>query len=306
MSRRLPPLNALRAFESAARHLSFTKAAQELNVTQAAISHQVKALEETLGIALFKRLNRALLLTEAGQAYLPPLREAFDLMDSATRGLQDRGMEGPLKVTALPSFAGKWLLPRLSRFRERYPEIDVLVSAKDSLVDFATDDVDMGIRYGGGVYDGLACDFLLPDSYAPMCSPKLLEGETALRTPADLRHYTLLHDDVDPTFGWRGWLKQVGIEDIDPQRGPGYSDSSMVIAAAIAGQGVALGRMSLAVDDIRAGRLVIPFGPVLKSKYSNYVVVPKARESWPKVQAFRQWLREEAEVSAFEDITPSR
>ena len=306
MSRHLPPLNALRAFEAAARHLSFTKAAQELYVTQAAISHQVKALEETLGIPLFKRLNRALLLTEAGQAYLPPLREAFDLMDSATRGLQDRGMEGPLKVTALPSFAGKWLLPRLHRFRERYPEIDVLVSAKDSLVDFATADVDMGIRYGGGVYDGLACHFLMPDSYAPMCSPKLLEGPRPLHRPADLKHHTLLHDDVDPTFGWQGWLGQARVSDIDPKRGPGYSDSSMVIAAAIAGQGVALGRLSLAVDDVRAGRLVIPFGPVLTSKFSNYVVVPKARETWPKVKAFSAWLLEEAADSSFDDVRPSR
>ncbi|MEX2408172.1 MAG: LysR family transcriptional regulator, partial [Rhodovibrionaceae bacterium] len=161
MSRRLPPLNALRAFEAAARHLSFTKAANELNVTQAAVSHQVKALEESLGIVLFKRLNRALLLTEPGQAYLPALREAFDLMDAATRGLLDRGMEGPLKITALPSFAGKWLLPRLHRFRERYPEIDVMVSAKDTLVDFATAEVDMGIRYGRGDYEGLVCDLLL-------------------------------------------------------------------------------------------------------------------------------------------------
>ena len=306
MSRRLPPLNALRAFEAAARHLSFTKAARELNVTQAAISHQVKALEETLGIALFKRLNRALLLTEAGQAYLPPLREAFDLMDAATRGLQDRGMEGPLKVTALPSFAAKWLLPRLDRFRQRYPEIDVLVSAKDSVVDFATADVDMGVRYGGGVYDGLTCHFLMPDSYAPMCSPQLLEGERPLRAPADLRHHTLLHDDVDPTFGWKGWLEQAGVDGVDPNRGPGYSDSSMVIAAAIAGQGVALGRLSLAVDDVRAGRLVIPFGPVLQSRFSNYVVVPKARETWPKVEAFRAWLLEEAADSSFDDVRPSR
>ncbi len=306
MSRRLPPLNALRAFEAAARHLSFTKAARELNVTQAAISHQVKALEESLGIVLFKRMNRALLLTEPGQAYLPALREAFDLMDAATRGLQDRGMEGALKVTALPSFASKWLLPRLHRFRERYPDIDVLVSAKDTLVDFATDDVDMGIRYGMGSYDGLICDFLLPDSYVPLCSPKLLTGENPLRRPSDLRHYPLLHDDVDPGFGWSGWLQRAGALDVNPRRGPGFSDSSMVIAAAIAGQGVCLGRLSLAVDDIRAGRLVMPFGPIMKSKYSNYVVVPKARAAWPKVAAFRQWLLEEAATSGFDDITPSR
>lgn len=306
MSRRLPPLNALRAFEAAARHLSFTKAANELNVTQAAISHQVKALEESLGIVLFKRLNRALLLTEAGQAYLPALREAFDLIDAATRGLQDRGMEGALKITALPSFAGKWLLPRLHRFRERYPEIDVLVSAKDSLIDFTTADVDMGIRYGGGVYDGLTCDFLLPDAYAPLCSPQLLEGPQALRRPEDLRHAVLLHDEVDPGYGWPGWLQRAGVEDIDPRRGPGFSDSSMVIAAAIAGQGVCLGRMSLAVDDIRAGRLVMPFGPVMESKYANYVVAPKARSSWPKVAAFRQWLLEEAAASGFDDIAPRR
>ena len=189
---------------------------------------------------------------------------------------------------------------------ERYPEIDVLVSAKDSLVDFATADVDMGIRYGGGVYDGLSCHLLMPDSYAPMCSPNLLEGPRALQQPADLKHHTLLHDEVDPTFGWQGWLGQAGVSGIDPKRGPGFSDSSMGIAAAIAGQGVALGRLSLAFDDVRAGRLVIPFGPVLTSKFSNYVVVPKARETWPKVKAFRAWLLEEAADIDFDDIRPRR
>lgn len=215
-------------------------------------------------------------------------------------------MEGPLKLSVLPSFAAKWLLPRLSRFRERYPEIDVLVSATDSLVDFATDDVDMCIRYGRGNYDAVETQFLLPDSYAPMCSPKLLEGDSPLRAPEDLKHHVLLHDDVDPGSGWTAWIARAGVEGVDPDRGPGYDDSSMVISAAIAGQGVCLGRMSLAVDDIRAGRLVLPFGPVIKSRFNYYIVAPKPREAWPKVAAFRQWLLEEAATSGFDDIAPSR
>ncbi|MDJ0937403.1 MAG: LysR family transcriptional regulator, partial [Kiloniellales bacterium] len=207
----MPPLNALRAFEAAARHLSFTKAAQELHVTQAAISHQVKGLEEILGIQLFRRLNRRLALTEAGQDYLPPLRDAFDAIAGATQRLHEREEGSALKISVLLSFASAWLLPRLSAFRRLHPEIDILVTASDTLVDFEQDDFDMGIRYGLGSYPGLRVDVLMEDEIYPVCSPKLLDGPHPLRRPADLKHHTLLHDTVQGTPDdpdWRLWLRQ--------------------------------------------------------------------------------------------------
>ncbi|HIP78843.1 MAG TPA: LysR family transcriptional regulator, partial [Kiloniellaceae bacterium] len=176
MSRKLPPLKALRAFEAAARHLSFTQAASELNVTQAAISHQVKLLEEHLGLQLFRRLNRRLVLTEAGQIYLPVLRDAFDRIAAGTSQLFKDDDSGPLTVSVLPSLAAKWLLPRMPRFRDRHPDIDVMISANNKLVDFADDSVEMAIRYGAGNYPGLQVDLLLSDEVFPVCSPALLKG----------------------------------------------------------------------------------------------------------------------------------
>jgi LysR family glycine cleavage system transcriptional activator len=298
MSRSLPPLNALRAFEAAARHLSFTKAAEELNVTQAAISHQVKALEETLAVQLFRRLNRRLILTDAGQGYLPPLREALDSIAAATRRLRAHDQAGPLRVSVLNSFAAKWLLPRLSRFRDRHPEIDVVVAASGTLTDFGQEDVDMGIRYGLGRYpDNLRIDLLMRDSVYPVCSPNLLEGPHPLLVPEDLRHHTLLHDTVsgsDDSPDWRFWLKRAGVDGVNPDRGPGYSDSGMVLAAAIAGQGVALGRSSLSDDDVAAGLLVKPFGPTLATRHAYYLASPEVIADRPKIRLFRDWLLEEA------------
>lgn len=296
MARRLPPLNALRAFEAAARHLSFTKAAEELYVTQAAISHQVKALEAALGVQLFRRLNRRLMLTDAGQLYLPALTEAFDGIDAATGRLRADENAGSLTVSVANSLAAKWLLPRLPRFRERHPEIDVEVSAADKLVDFGRDNVDMGIRYGLGNYPGLKVDPLMEDTVFPVCSPQLVEGPPPLRAPEDLRHHTLLHDDVgaDQAPDWRRWLKAAGVTGVNPERGPRYSHSSLVLQAAIDGQGVALGRSSLVSLDLEAGRLVQPFGPTLASNFACYVVSPVATAERPKIRAFRDWLLEEA------------
>ena len=301
MARRLPPLNALRAFEAAARHLSFTKAAEELYVTQAAISHQIKALEATLDVQLFRRLNRRLMLTDAGQLYLPALTEAFDGIDAATGRLRADENAGSLTVSVANSLAAKWLLPRLPRFRERHPEIDVEVSAADRLVDFGRDNVDMGIRYGLGNYPGLKVDPLMEDTVFPVCSPQLADGRLVdglvpLRAPEDLRRHTLLHDDVSTGEApdWRRWLTAAGVTGVNPERGPRYSHSSLVLQAAIDGQGVALGRSSLVSLDLEAGRLVQPFGPTLPSHYACYVVSPVATAERPKIKAFRDWLLEEA------------
>jgi LysR family glycine cleavage system transcriptional activator len=296
MARQLPPLNALRAFEAAARHLSFTRAAEELHVTQAAISHQVKALEAFLGLPLFRRFNRRLVLSEAGQNYLPALRDSFDQMASATLRLRQDDASGQLKVSTLQSFGAKWLLPRLPRFRDRAPGIDVMVSTSSHMIDFSREDFDVAIRFGRGVYPDLEVVHLMGDVTFPVCAPRLLESGQGLRRPSDLRHHTLLHDSVSPeeeTPNWRLWVETAGVEDINVERGPGYSDSAMVLQAAIAGQGVALGRRSLVVEDLRAGHLVRPFGPALPTRFSYYLVCPKMTAERAKVRAFREWLLDE-------------
>jgi LysR family glycine cleavage system transcriptional activator len=296
MARRLPPLNAIRAFEAAARHLSFTKAAEELFVTQAAVSHQIKGLEENLGVQLFRRFNRRLMLTDAGQAYLPPLREAFDRIATATEQLCASEETGALKVSVLPSFAAKWLLPRLSCFRERHPEIDVLVSATGELANFDGDGVDIAIRYGWGNYQGLTVEHLMDDVVFPVCSPELLEQGPPLERPADLKHHTLLHDPttVNESKDWRSWLKAAGVTGVDASRGPGFTDTSLVLQAAIEGHGVALGRSALTGNDLEAGRLVQPFGPSIPSQFRYFVVCPPSGSERPKVRAFRDWLFEQA------------
>ncbi len=298
MSRQLPPLNALRAFEAAARHLSFTKAAEELHVTQAAISHQVKALEESLGLPLFRRFNRRLVLTEEGQAYHPVLRDSLDQMAAATLRLRTDDRSGQLKVSTLQSFGAKWLVPRLPRFRERHPSIDVMVSTSNHMVDFAREAFDLAIRFGRGGYTDLHSLFLTDDEAFPVCSPRLLKGRNPLRRPEDLESHTLLHDSVsgdEESPNWRAWMRGAGITGVDHDRGPGYSDSAMVLQAAIAGQGVAIGRRVLAIDDLMAGHLVRPFGPVIPTRFSYYVVSPKAVADRFKVRAFRDWLQEEVE-----------
>ena len=293
MARRLPPLNALRAFEAAARHLSFTKAADELNVTQAAISHQVKALEERLGMALFRRLNRALLLTDAGQGYLPPLREAFDRIAVATERLRAHDVRRVLTVTTLPSIAAKWLVPRLGRFREAHPEIDVRIDASLHLTDFSRENVDIALRYGRGTWDGMRSDRLMTEDFFPVCSPALLGGEHGLNEPSDILHHTLLHDDS--RTDWTMWFLSAGIEGGDPTRGPAFTDSSLVLQAAVEGQGVALGRSALAAADLAAGRLVRPFGISLEAEFAYYLVCPQATVDHPKIASFRTWLFEEVE-----------
>ena len=292
LRRRLPPLNALRAFEAAARHLSFTRAADELAVTQAAVSHQVKTLEDWLGLKLFQRENRTIYLTRQGQAYLPAVRHALDTLAEATRRLMEVDALGPLTVSVLPSFAAKWLLPRLRGFRARHPEIDVRISTTDYMADFARDDVDLAVRMGRGEWPGVTAIKFLEEDLFPVCSPALLEGPHPLRRPEDLRYHTLLHDDMRQD--WRTWFLAAGVEGVDPTRGPGYSDSSMVIQAAVEGQGVALGRSALAAGDLASGRLVKPFEVALPANFAYYIVYPPAAAEQPKVKAFADWLIETA------------
>ena len=292
MARQTPPLTALRAFEAAGRHLSFTKAAHELHVTQAAISHQVKSLEEYLGLKLFRRLNRTLLLTDAGQLYLPPLTDAFEGITRATHRLRQHLGRARLTVSVLPSFAAGWLVPRLGRFRQRCPDVDLRIDPTNSLTDFRRDDVELGILYGRGNYPGLRTDRLMREEFFPVCSPRLLEGPAPLRDPADLTHHTLLHDDM--TVDWRTWLLAAGVEGVDAERGITVTDSSMLLRAAIAGQGVALARSVLAADEIASGRLVRPFDVDVPAEYAYYLAYPEKSADQPNVVAFREWILEEA------------
>ncbi|WP_144391691.1 transcriptional regulator GcvA [Pleionea sediminis] len=301
MARRLPPLNSLRAFEAAARHLSFTRAADELFVTQAAVSHQIKGLEEFLGVQLFIRKNRKLLLTDQGQEYWPKIRDIFEKLAAATEQLKAQGAAGALNISVVPTFAIVWLVPRLSRFNSLYPDIEVRLKATDREVDFFQDDIDIAIYYEKGDYPGMYTETLLNEFLTPMCSPALLTGEKPLSEPDDLRHHMLLHDGT--TDEWRKWLKLAGVKGIDLRKGPVFSHSSMVMQAAIHGQGIALGHNVLAQPEIEAGRLVCPYDIVLPSDFKYDLVCPEEWAERPKIKAFCDWIIETvAQEQAMESL----
>lgn len=301
MARRLPPLNGLRAFEASARYLSFTKAAEELSVTPAAVSQQVKSLEKYFGVQLFKRLTRALMLTDSGQLVLPILQEGFDQLAEADRILRSRQDNRILTVSVAPSFGAKWLVPRLNSFRRAHPDYDIRIDATDARADFKRDNVDIALRYGRGEYPGLISECLLAEIAVPVCSPLLLEDEHPLRTPEDLRHHTLLHIqwkmESDAAPNWRMWLKAAGLNEIDPDRGPQFSMESMAVQAAIDAQGVALISTALVEEDIAAGRLFRPFPDEVhqQTKFCYFLVYPEAYLQRPKVAAFRDWVGKEIE-----------
>ncbi len=291
---RLPPLKALRAFEAAGRHLSFTRAANELHVTQAAISHQIKALETWLDLPLFKRLNRALLLTEPGQQYLQSVRKALELLADATQQIVATGGGHPLTISVMPSFGAKWLVSRLVQFSQQHPDIDLRFAAEDKLTDFTREDVDIAIRFGQGSWPGLHAALLMRQDVFPVCSPRLLEdGPHPLRSPDDLRHHVLLHERP-ASYDWRTWLLAAGVEGVDPIRGPSFSHAHVLLQATIDGQGVALGATPLVDDDLAAGRLVKPFELTLPGEWAYYVVCPEERAGEPNVEAFRDWILAEA------------
>jgi len=291
MATRLPSLNGLRAFEAAARHLSFTAAATELNVTQTAISHQIRRLEAELGIRLFVRQNRSLTLTAEAREYLPGIRAAFNDLRLATDRLLRKDNDRVLTVSTLASFAAKWLLPRLSSFQQAHPEIDVRITSSMALVDFRRDDVDAAIRYGRGHWSGLRADWLTADELFPVCSPELLKGGKPLKSPEDLAHHTLLHTSGGYDDDWRLWLTAAGLPPvISKQPGLSFDLILMTVQAAIDGLGVALGRTTYVQDDIAKGRLVVPFKIALPADAGFYLVSPQARAESPKLAAFRRWL----------------
>lgn len=288
---RLPSLNGLRAFEAAARHLSFTRAAQELNVTQTAISHQISRLEAELGIRLFVRQARALTLTPEARDYLPGVRAAFQDLRRATERLLRKDDDRVLTVSTLTSFAAKWLMPRLSQFQQDNPSIDVRVTTSTALVDFSRDTVDAAIRHGRGHWAGLRADWLMAEDIFPVCSPSLLNGKRPLKRPEDLAHHTLLHTSDGFEEDWRVWLTAAGLPtDISQLPGLTFDLSFMTVQAAIDGMGVAIGRTAFVEADIAKGRLIAPFQMSLPADAGFYLVAPEAKANSPKIAAFRKWL----------------
>jgi len=305
---RLPPLNSLRAFEAAARHLSFKKAAVELHVTAGAVSAQVKTLEAHLGVALFRRLTRALELTGEGQALLPKVREGLETLRTAVERLRTREERATLTVIAPPNFAARWLVPRLQGFTSLHPALELHVASRQSMVDGGDsteryveareDSPTVAIRFGSGQYPGSRVDEIFSVDYVPVCSPGLANGPVPLRTPEDLRRHTLIHDDT-VTEGaarpsWNDWLEAAGVRDVDVERGPHFSDASLALEAAIEGIGVALAIKPLLCAEIEAGRLVVPFDLPFPAQWAYFFVSPDAVAEDPAVTSFRTWLLGEA------------
>lgn len=308
---RFPPLNALRAFEAAARHLSFKKAAKELHVTPGAVSHQIKLLEAQLGVALFRRLTRALELTADAQLMLPKVREGLESLHAAVERVRAREGACTLTVVAPPNFAARWLVPRLSRFTRSHPNLELHVASRQEMVDrrengnptvpeaHAHEDAPVAmVRFGSGQYPGARVDEVFSAVYVPVCSPRLLKGEHPLRKPDDLRHHTLLHDDTVVEEGvrpsWSDWLQSVGVTDIDATRGLHFSDAALAMDAAIEGMGVTLAMKPLLTTEIEAKRLAVPFDISAPTSYAYYLVTPEASAENRAVASFRKWLLEEA------------
>ena len=291
MPRRLPPLNALPSFEAAARHLSFSRAADELRLTHGAVSRAVRNLESHLGVQLMIRATRSVRLTPIGASFAAEIRNVLEHLAAATSAATGQS-SGIVSVSTIDSFAARWLMPKLFRFRRVHGDIDVRVATSERLADFVSDGIDVAIRCGGGQYPGLSAELLMKEDHFPVCSPKLLKGRYPLRTPADLAHQTLLHDVF--TVDWAMWLRSTGIDSVDPHRGPTFLSSDHAIQAAVRGEGVVLGRSALVADDLAAGRLIRPFEFSLPAGFAYYVVCPPRALQRPSVKAFRDWLIAEA------------
>jgi len=295
---RLPPLKALQAFESAGRHLSFTAAAAELNVTPGAISQQIRMLEEFLELKLFRRLNRAIVLSDDGLLFLPSIANGFDHFREAVNQLRQRRSDGPLTISSAPSFVSKWLIPRLASFKALHPDIDVRIDTSDRLVDFTLEDIDVGIRFGDGEYPELAGVFLFSFDLVPVCSPELLRDGRQLKEVSDLKNFTLLHsnyDEMDPGWpDWAMWLKVVEAENVDSSHGIYFNQSDQLFQAALDGQGVALLANVIADPEVAAGRLVQPFSARLPVHMSYHLVTSPQKSAIGKVRAFREWILDQS------------
>ncbi|MGV6827628.1 MAG: transcriptional regulator GcvA, partial [bacterium] len=293
-------MNTLPAFEAAARHLSFSRAAEELHVTQAAVSQQIKQLEQKLGVKLFERIHRGLRLTPEGLTFQNTVSPALDDLRRVTANVREPEGDGVLTLSVLPSFAAKWLVSRLWKFQDEYPEIDVRIDASTRLANFVDDDIDIAIRHGPGGWSGLESIFLLDEDFFPVCTPDLIE-QSPLDTPSDLLQHQLLWDTEYPS-AWEDWFNAAGVKQ-QKKKGTGYNNAALMIQAAIEGQGVAMARRLLAEDDLESGRLVKPFTLSLPSDFAYYIVYPPRASGQFKVQAFRDWILSESPVSMRNSVT---
>ena len=312
MPRSLPPLLSLRVFESCARLRSFKRAAEELHITPAAVSHQIKALEEHLGVTLFRRLIRQVELTPAAELMLPKIREGLDCFAAAVDLVRPDSESGSVTVNLPPSLASRWLIHRLQDFSERYPEIQLRVGTNLSTIDSHDSSlgedlsalregrVDLEVRFGSGEYEGLRSSLMFEVSYLAVCAPALLRGMRPLREPRDLRFHTLIHDDTvrdrSERPNWSDWLAAAKAEGVDAGKGPHFSNSSLALEAAMDGMGVALALRPLLTHDIAAGRLVVPFDVAVPSGYAYYAVTTAAAAERMIVKRFREWLLEESRM----------
>jgi LysR family glycine cleavage system transcriptional activator len=302
MARRLPPLNALRAFEASARLGSFVAAAVELHVSAAAVSQQIRRLERYLDTQLFQRLPRGLVLTEEGRDYLPELSAGFALLGESTARLRTQRAGGVLTLSPLASFANGWLLPRLHRFRERAPRIELVLRTSRSLVDFRREDIDLAIRFAPGPGRGLHGELLCGEELFPVASPRLFGSGRTPDTLAALASYPLLHD-VDahpdqPWMSWRGWFERAGLDAAPAARGTQFTDSIVLLGAAVAGLGVALGRSPHVEPLLARGQLVRVTQESWRSPWSYFLVAPAAHFRRPVVRAFVDWILEEARTES--------
>jgi LysR family glycine cleavage system transcriptional activator len=282
-------MQALRAFEAAARMRSLTRAAESLHLTHGAISHQIKSLEADFGVRLVERAGRGIRLTDEGERFATRVRSVLSDLGDAVRELTERTNPRQLRVSVMPSFAARWLLPRIGKFFAKHPEIDLDVIANNALADFKRDDVDVALRHGLGDWPGLVSEHVLDDAAFPVCSPQLNNGRLPAR-PADLSHYTLLRSEGE---SWKSWFEAAGLDWPEPTRGPMFSDSSHTMQAAIDGQGIALARSSLLGNDVRNGVLVRLFDTVVPLPKKYFLVYPARLADSPKLAPFRQWLFDE-------------
>lgn len=291
------PLTALRAFETAARTGSVRRAADALHVTPSAVSHQLRALEDTLGVALFRRANRRLTLTEAGQVLLPGLTDGFDRLSDAVAALSAFQRRGVLTVSMLSTFAVRWFIPRLTRFQKLHTDIEVRVSTTMRTVDFAREGIDAAIRYGHGDWPGVRSDRLIDDDIVPVCAPELADGDPPLSTPKDLGQHTLLTSDARPE-DWEIWLGGIGLGALKPARRIAFDATHFAIDAALGGAGVAIAARELVADDLRQGRLITPFEQEHRHTAGYYLVCPTDRADEPTMTTLRHWLMDEADRPA--------
>lgn len=288
MARRLPPLNSLKSFEAAGRLLSFTRAAHELNVTQAAVSHQIKLIEGYLDVTLFVRTPRKLVLTEQGRALLPDIIEAFDKLSIAIGAVRQEPSSKMISVRLAPSFAAKWLSPRLKYFWLQHPEIDLCLYHANPAVEFDREEIDIAVTYGKGDWPGVVADPILSLDFYPVCTPAFMTNDRPLSNIDNLRYYSLLHDANYEC--WSDWLKLAKIEGINANKGTIIDDTNVLIQAAVDGQGVALGSTTFVQDLLDSGKLVKPFDITLVNEFAYYVVCPEAHLKNSSVQAFKNWL----------------